>query len=111
MATATIIERETDRAEYDLPRTMAIIDHAEHGRLLLAQGFGGMDDLRGGMYRWCHGSIQQLRPDDTFASLRAAEWTPGISLLSAVLDGRDRTRPGLNWTGAMIAACAEATGL
>lgn len=92
-------------------RTEAIVDHPEHGRLLIAQGYGGNNDLRGGAYRWEHGSLFSLRPGDTFARLEGGEWNDEVNLYQAVVHGHDESRPVLEWPGYMMAAMAESAGL
>lgn len=111
MAKAQIIEINHTRGEYDLPATVAIIDHPTHGRLLLSMGFGGLNTIEGGAYRWQHGVAIALQPGDTLASLSAGVLNECANLYDAVLSGHDDTRPYMDWTGNMIAACAEATGL
>ncbi len=91
--------------------TIAIIQHATHGRLLLCQGFGGVDTLKGGAYRWQHGLACKLQPSDTLASLRAGKWNESTSLLDAVIHGADKSRELLTWTGAQLTKLAQVAGL
>lgn len=98
----TIIEKRTVSGQYDLNCDQMIIDHPKHGRLLLAEGFGGMDSPAGGMYRWCHGIVVKLQVDDSFASLEAGEWNDYCNLYQAVIQGYDKSRPVLQWDGNMI---------
>lgn len=106
MSTAAI-EHETTRGQYDMQYDSLVVDHPEHGRLLLMQGFGGVDQLRGGAYRWEHGAAYQLQPGDTLERLREAAWNEWTSLYDAVLHGHDASRPMLEWNGHMVRAVAE----
>ena len=44
----TLIEQRKVECEYQFTGTDAIIDHPKYGRLFICDGFGGMDELRGG---------------------------------------------------------------
>lgn len=103
----TLIEQGTNNGAYDMLCTEIIIDHPKHGRLLLVEGFGGVDSLAGGAYRWQHGIVAQLQPGDTLASLHGDGWNDYCNLYQAVVQGYDDSRPILDWTGAMIKSCAE----
>ena len=106
MTTSKIIEKRTVKGAYDLDQDQMILDHPEHGRLLLIEGFGGMDSPIGGMYRWIHGTTIQLQSADTFESLDKGGWNYFINLFGAVINGYDPDRPVLNWSGNMINSCA-----
>ena len=105
-----LIESTTLAGLYDMDATIAIVDHPTHGRLLLCDGFGGMDEPRGGMYRWEHGVVCQLHPDDTLADLEA-DWNDFTTIREAVITGHDDSRPILEWTGSQVAALAKSAGL
>ena len=106
-----VIETETVDRDYGMHGTNAIIDHPRHGRLLLRDGFGGMDDLRGGAVRWEHGIAVQLQPTDTLASLRAGNDYEHATAFERVVKGYDDSRPVLDWTGDMVAQVAKSAGL
>ena len=109
--TSKLIEISQRHGAYDLGCSAAIIDSRKHGRLLLHQGFGGMDSLAGGSYRWRHGIVARLQPADTLASLAEENWNDHMSRLDAILEACDPTRPVLNFRGAAIAALARQAGL
>ena len=67
---AVCIDREYCERDYGMTGESMIIDHPTHGRLLISDGFGGMDSHYGGGVRWRHGMVVQLKPTDTFAGLR-----------------------------------------
>lgn len=99
---ATVARRITD-GQYGISREMVIIDHPRHGRLLLAQEYGGDLELRGGTYRW--GSAYRLHHDDTFEVLEA-DWNESTSILEAVQYMVDESRPWLDWPSYMVARLA-----
>ena len=79
----------------------SVIIETESGRILIHQGFGGIDTLHGGAYRWRHGVAVRLRPHDTFQSL-SGDWNAATSHLDAILAGYDPKRPVLEWSGRKI---------
>ena len=99
----TVIETRDVERDYGFRGTNAIIDHPKHGRLLVCDGFGGMDTLRGGAVRWEHGIVVLLRADDTFATIDPT-W-------DYVRHGYDDDRPIQMWGGQAIASLAKACGL
>jgi hypothetical protein len=107
----SIVEIVYQVGAYGFAVRSAIIDHPQHGRLLIAEGWGTAGGLGGEMYRWLNGLCVKLRPGDTFASLRAGRWNEGCSLLDAVLHGVDYTRPMQTWDGREIDTMAERLGL
>jgi hypothetical protein len=107
-ATISVVESDTSTGLYDMLQGRMVVDHPTHGRLLLVEGFGGMDSLQGGQYRWMHGYAVRLQPGDTLASLDLKEWNEWTSLYTAVMAGYDKTRPVLEWSGHMIASVARA---
>lgn len=91
-------------------RTEIVLDHPVHGRLLLAEGWGG-GDIEGQQYRWRHGTVNRLCPEDTLELLRSTE-TETLSGCPATLydvmhHGYDSARPALGWEGRMIERMAE----
>lgn len=111
MSKVTIIERRNVERDYGFSGTEAIIDHPANGRMLLCDGFGGIDTLAGGVVRWTHGIAIKLQDSDTFETLDGAPWTNGVTLMQAVQKGYDDTRPVLDWDGLAIARAAAAAGL
>ncbi len=107
----TIIDKIDVTRDYGMPGTAAIIDHPAHGRMMLCDGFGGLDTLQGGAVRWRHGVAIKLQPADTFASLATTPWNDWMPLLQAVKSGYDDTRPVLDWRGDAVAATAASAGL
>lgn len=108
---AKLIELENVSREYGLDGTVAIINHPEHGRLFIADGFGGQDSLDGGSVRWRHGMAIKLQPDDTLDSLRNTPWNDYCDLIDAMLKGHDDSRPVLDWHGPVIESLAKQAGL
>lgn len=107
MATVKIIEYRNSKGMYDLNCQRMIIEHEKHGRLLLSEAFGGMDSLEGGQYRWSQGTVNKLKPEDTFESLENAEWNENTSVYDAAIHGYDKSRPVLDWDGHIITAIAK----
>ncbi len=68
MGKYTLIDRRTIERDYGFTGRQLIVDHPEHGRLLVQDGFGG-DGIEGRCVRWRHGGIISLLPDDTFVTL------------------------------------------
>ncbi len=110
-AKVTLAEREDVAREYGFDGVLAIVDHETHGRLLIADGYGGEGQPRGGCVRWEHGGVWQLKSNDTLQSLRNGEWNDCATLLDAVCHGEDRSRPVLDFSGNAIANVAKAAGL
>jgi len=106
-----IVEKETLERAYGFQGVQAIIDHDKHGRLLVLDGFGGMDTLQGGAVRFRHGMVIRLKNTDTLSNLKNQNWNNHESLLSAVLQGCDDDRPVLDWSGSMVSKLAESIGL
>jgi hypothetical protein len=75
-----------------------IIEIGDSEKILIRQGFGGVDTPHGGAYRWRHGVAVALRPDDTFQSL-SGDWNEALPHISAILSGYDPERPVLEWSG------------
>lgn len=106
-----LIEWENVGREYGFDGTQAIIDHPEHGRLLIVDGYGGQDSLSGGSVRWRHGMAIKLQASDTLDSLREAPWNDFVNLIDGVLAGYDDSRPVLDWYGSVIESLAKQAGL
>lgn len=98
-AKTKLIEQGTRSGQYGIDWAWMIIDHPEHGRLLLLQGWG---DSHGETYRWQHGLAVQLLPQDTFGKLEHEMINPGTTLLEYVTNGYDSARPALRWDGQII---------
>lgn len=95
-AKATLIDRTTIEGAYGFRFTRAIVDHPTNGRIILSEGFGGMDSLAGGAYRWRHGRAFRAGPHTTIESL----------------DGDlDMLFEDLQWSGAAVAKLAASLGL
>ncbi len=105
-----LIEQKTNEGVYGLPHTVAIVEHPEQGRVLIAEGFGGMDDPSGGAYRWRHGIACRLRATDTLETLDQP-WNESATVLEAALSGHDPDRPVLDWSADEIVEVARAAGL
>ena len=106
----TIDEMQDNRGAYDMIRRSAVVDHPQHGRLYISEGWGG-GNVEGETYRWRHGVCCQLLPGDTIDRLRAADWNETTSLLEAVTSGYDSTRPVLEWNGKVIERLAAKLGI
>ncbi len=63
-----LIEKQTIERDYGFDGTIAIIDHPDHGRVLIEDGYGS-DGLNGACVRWAHGLAIQLQPGDTLQKL------------------------------------------
>lgn len=100
-----IIEQTIVEGLYGLNCEVFIVESANHGRLLVSQGFGG-GDVEGQTYRWRHGTVAQLKAATAFADL-FEPWNDDTQTLSAVLRGYDETQPVLNWSGHQIDALVE----
>ena len=109
-STPTLIDTIETLADYDMMAMRAIINHPTHGRILITQGFCGIDEPRGGAIRWSGGDCVSLKDDDTFSALYAA-WNDATTIMDAVLHGHDDARPHLDWDGRCIEAVAESVGL
>lgn len=93
---AKLIERESVDRQFGFSGTNAIVEIDDCHRLLVCDGFGGIDSLEGGTVRWRHGAVYGLQPSDTFESLRAGEWNEHETLWDAVIHGHDGLRPVLD---------------
>ena len=100
-----LIEAETVTRAYDFRGTDAIVE-SDGNRLLICDGFGGVDSLRGGAVRWEHGLVIRLQPDDTIESLKRAMWNECTSHWLAIVSGYDRSRPILLESPVKLAAAA-----
>lgn len=98
-----LIESRITDGQYGLSREMMIVDHPVHGRLLLAEEYGGELELRGGGYRW--GSAFRLQAGDTFAALDE-DWNESTTILEAVHACCDTARPWLDWPPFIVARIA-----
>jgi len=107
----TLIEKETVERDYGFDGVNAIVDCEKNGRLLIMDGFGGMDTAAGGAVRFRHGMAVKLAKGDTLQALESADWNEGTSHMSAILQGYDKNRPILNWGGFVIDKIAKTVGL
>jgi hypothetical protein len=107
----TIVESRAVKRDYGFDGTEAIVDTEKHGRLLIMDGFGGMDELRGGTVRWEHGSVYQLQPGDTFETLdEDSDYSccgERLSRLRVVVEQSDPSRPWVDWSGHALAGFAR----
>lgn len=102
----TVVEVDTQPGAYDFQRQRIVIDHPQHGRLLLSEGWGG-SEVQGQCYRWCQGSVHRIQAEDTVASLRATSWNECMTGLDAVDLCVDDARPPLEWAESTIERMAE----
>lgn len=102
-----LVEKDTLTGQYDINYDRMIVDSVKSGRLLLIEGFGGIDTLDGGTYRWKHGIAIQLKPGDTLESLDDTEWNDYYSTYQVVAQGQDDSRPVLQWDGFAIEKLAR----
>lgn len=113
IATATqanLIESNTTIGQYGMVTTEAIVDHPQHGRLYITDGYGGMDMSAGGAYRWRHGIACQLLPSDTLDALDA-EHNDFCTIKQAMRKAYRDDRPMLDWPGIAVQNLAESVGL
>jgi len=101
-----IIESNTINGQYGIPRDSMVIDHPVHGRLYMAQGYGGAYTLRSGCERWGHGMVIKIGEDDTILGLKSRTWTDGMNYYDAMTHGWYGKI--LNWTGLAIEKLAIA---
>jgi hypothetical protein len=108
-----VIELESVERDYGMAGTIAIVESPEHGRLLIEDGFGGIDSLQGGSVRWKHGMAVKLQPGDTLESLRQIDpsFQYETSYYEAMKNCLDPSRPILPWEGYVIENVAKACGL
>ena len=106
-----IIEKNEVKREYGFTGTEAIIEHPDHGRLYIADGFGGIDTLAGGNVRYQHGILIKLKKGDTLNSLKNSQWNDHTTLFDAVCHGYDENRKVLEWDGFAIEKLAESLSL
>ena len=95
----TVLEKRSVVRDYGIEGTEAIVIK-DGEKLLLTDGFGGQDDLRGGSVRWCHGMAVKLKAEDTFQILDAE--------FNVYLDPE---RPLLLLSGRQVEAIAKKAGL
>lgn len=105
-----VVEVREERGAYNIWCKSAVIEHPEHGRVYLTEGFGGLDAPEGATYRWRHGTACKLQPGDTMDSLETDRWNEHASILDVMLFDHDPSRPVVA-EGAEVARIAEAAGL
>ena len=101
----TLIESDSRSGAYGMRQSRAIIQHHTEGRLLLVEGFGGMDSVEGGMYRWKHGSAYKITEADTLESIFSKHTESEFS------DYDCMRQNALEWSGNIIAKVAQSAGL
>ena len=109
-----LVETQDVERDYGFAGMQAIVDTENHGRILIEDGFGGMDSLEGGCVRWKHGSAYQLKPGDTFESLDEVSFYHvdlPYTYLDAVVQQADDSRPWLPWDGKIVASIAKSLKL
>jgi len=104
-----LIESQSVTRDYGMSGTEAVVESNDGQRYLICDGFGGVDDLRGGAVRWEHGIVVKLQPDDTLECLKSKQWNDIVTLWQAVTQGHDDSRPVLE--GITPTAMAKACGL
>ena len=101
----TLIESDSRSGAYEMRQQRAIIQHHTEGRLLLVEGFGGMDSVEGGMYRWKHGSAYKITEADTLESIFSKHTESEFSDYDYIRQN------ALEWSGHIIAKVAQSAGL
>lgn len=109
--TATLVESARWHVAYDLGRTAIVVDHPEHGRLLMVEGYGGERSMRGGAYRayrWRNGSVWRVPAGFSISETAGQESEHcNVSRMDDFWEGAE-SRNRLSWPGAMIDRCATA---
>lgn len=95
-----VVEQREVEGAYGFDYAQIIIDHHKHGRLLMVEGWGG-SEIDGEQYRWKHGIVASILPDDDFTSLDEMI-NPGTRVIDAVIHGSDDDRRLLEWSGHSI---------
>jgi hypothetical protein len=106
-----IVEKENVKMDYGMTGINAVIDHPEHGRLFISDGFGGVGTMQGGCVRWTHGMAIKLKSDDTLEKIKSLPWNDFIGNFEAMLEGYDNERPVMEWSGHIIESVAKSAGL
>lgn len=101
MTKNTLIASVEVERDYGFIGIRAIVDTESNERLLIEDGFGGMDSLEGACVRWRHGSAFQLLPTDTFETFNIAD----------VIQQNDPARPYLLWDGFVVEKIAYSVSL
>lgn len=107
MSNIKIIEKRHSRGQYDMPCTDALIER-DGQRIYITEGFGGLDSIGGGAYRFAHGLAVAVHPTDTLDSLDAVE--DGMSIRHRMVNGYDDARPLLDANAARLAKQAGLIG-
>jgi hypothetical protein len=103
-----IVESESVRGAYDMRKTHAIIREKATGKnYYISEGFGGMDSLRGGMYRWEHGGVVEL-PDWIDTLEKAMEWDESAPMCAGFAES-EGTPTG--WDEKIVLSIAKSLGL
>jgi hypothetical protein len=101
-----LIEKSNEYGVYGLVYAQAIIQHPQHGRTLIKQGFGG-GDIEGSCYRWKHGCGWKIKESDTLESMSNADFNDVMSLADALASNTDATRPMIFDNGKEIEKIAK----
>ena len=104
---AKLIEIEHVERDYGMAGVNAVVESSDGKRLLICDGFGGVDSLQGGSVRWQHGMVVELQPTDSIESLRTGEWNDMTTHWDAMIHGYDKDRPilvGINPEGLAVSA-------
>lgn len=96
-----LVEKREVKRDYGFVGVNVIVDHIDHGRLLVVDGFG-WQELQGGRVRWEHGMVYQLKKNDTLDSLYRIS-------MNTIFNGYDAARQPLAIEG--ITATTIATAL
>ena len=84
----------------------AIVDHHEHGRILLRE----MKSLEGDNYGyWSQGFAAKLLPADTLESLDQLDGD--LTIMDRLRHGYDEQRPLFMWSGFVVESVASSVGL
>lgn len=106
-----LIEKENTEREYGFDGINAIIESEKHGKLLIIDGFGGIDDLEGGSVRFKHGMVVKLKDNDTLSSLNKTVGCYYPTLMNDVCRGKNSGRPVMDWDSWTIENTARSVGL
>lgn len=107
----SLVDKINVTRDYGFDGVIAIVDHADHGRLLIEDGYGGEMSLDGGCVRWRHGSAYQLQADDTFETLNNLVFNNCISGLDVATKQLDQNRSWIDWDGHVVEKIAKLAGL
>lgn len=110
MTKPRLVDYESVERDYGFDGVNAIVEHPEHGLLLVCDGYGE-EDIAGGAVRWRHGLVAKLQPGDTLDGLHDETNDQGVEALELVVKGYDDKRPVLQWPAVAIVSLAKALDL